>query len=233
MNSRPLKDANEIADIFCANNRNNTLCLSSLTRVFTSDYALYWFDYLTGYDVVLGQIGWNTSFTQHVALLRGAAKMQGKDWGTIITWKYDKMPYLDSGPEILNQMRIAYGCGAKYIVLFNFYEDDDNPYGTMQDEHFLALNDFWNDMLRNPNEKRGKTEAQEVIILPKNYGCGMRWKEDKIWGVLKPDENSFHIWNMLQNTLASNDFKTDIIYDDSEYPATGKYQQLLYWNQTL
>ena len=29
--------------------------------LFTSDYALYWYDYLTGYDVVLTQFGWNSS----------------------------------------------------------------------------------------------------------------------------------------------------------------------------
>jgi len=26
---------------------------------FTSDYALYWFDYLAGYDVLFAQFGWN------------------------------------------------------------------------------------------------------------------------------------------------------------------------------
>ena len=64
--------------------------------IFTSDYALYWFDYLAGYDTVFGELGWNHNSTQHIALGRGAANVQEKDWGTIIVWNsldrkdYDK-----------------------------------------------------------------------------------------------------------------------------------------------
>jgi hypothetical protein len=232
MNLRPLKDANEITERFYANNRNKTQYLSNLTRVFTSDYALYWFDYLAGYDVVLAQIGWNISFPQQIALVRGAAKLQNRDWGAVITWKYDTPPYLDNGSEILKQMTTAHECGAKYIILFNHYEGDDNPYGTMQDEHFLALQDFWSKVMKNPDEIQGSIKAETALILPKNYGCGLRWKEDKIWGVLEPDEKSLQIWNLLQSTLANNGFHLDIVYDDSEFPITGKYQQIVNWNQT-
>jgi len=35
---------------------------------FTSDYALYWFDYLMGYEVVFAQIGWNHTIEQDIAL---------------------------------------------------------------------------------------------------------------------------------------------------------------------
>jgi hypothetical protein len=59
---------------------------------FTSDYALYWFDYLAGYDVVLAQFGWNHTLAQDIALIRGAARLQNKSWGAIITWKYNKPP---------------------------------------------------------------------------------------------------------------------------------------------
>ena len=40
-----------------------------LITAFTSDYALYWFDYLGGYDVVLAQFGWNYSLVQNIALI--------------------------------------------------------------------------------------------------------------------------------------------------------------------
>jgi hypothetical protein len=30
--------------------------------IFVSDYALYWFDYLSGYDVVFAEVGWNRTF---------------------------------------------------------------------------------------------------------------------------------------------------------------------------
>ena len=88
--------------------------------IFASDYALYWFDYLSGYDVMLTQIGWNHSLIQDIALIRGAARMQNKDWGAIITWKYNQPPYLDSGEAIYQQMLTSYRAGAKYITIFNY-----------------------------------------------------------------------------------------------------------------
>ncbi|MBN1243970.1 hypothetical protein JXA31_00065 [Candidatus Bathyarchaeota archaeon] len=66
--------------------------------MYTSDYALYWFDYLAGYDTVFVELGWNHSTTKHIALCRGAANAQGKDWGAIIVWTYYEPPYLASGP---------------------------------------------------------------------------------------------------------------------------------------
>ena len=55
--------------------------------IFCSDYALYWFDYRSGYDTVLAEVGWNNTLNQEIALVRGAANFQHKDWGVIITWK--------------------------------------------------------------------------------------------------------------------------------------------------
>ena len=53
--------------------------------VFTSDYVLYWFDYLMGYDVIFAHAGWDHTLEQDIALVRGAANIQNKSWGTIIT----------------------------------------------------------------------------------------------------------------------------------------------------
>ena len=41
--------------------------------VLTSDYALYWNDYLSGYDTILAQLGWNNSVNQEIALVRGGS----------------------------------------------------------------------------------------------------------------------------------------------------------------
>jgi hypothetical protein len=103
-------------------------------------------DYLSGYDGILAHIGWNLSLTQQIALVRGAAKLQNRDWGIVITWKYNKLHYLDNKTKIFTQMRTAYEAGAKYFVLFNYYEEGGNPYGTMQPENFQALEDFWNNV---------------------------------------------------------------------------------------
>ena len=106
---------------------------------------------------MLAHLGWNITLDHQISLIRGAAKLQNRDWGIIITWKYNQPPYLDTGSEIFNQMQTAYECGAKYLVLFNYYLDDGNPHGTMQEEHFQALENFWNNTYKEvKKELRGK-----------------------------------------------------------------------------
>lgn len=75
---------------------------------FTSDYALYWFDYQGGYDTIFAEFGSNQSTAQTIALARGAARIQNKTWGTIITWTYDQPPYLVNGEEMYSQLLTVY-----------------------------------------------------------------------------------------------------------------------------
>ena len=225
---RPFKDVNETAERFINRDKSNIDFLQNNTKVFTSDYALYWFDYLSGYDVILSQIGWNISLTQQIAQIRGAAQLQGKDWGVIITWKYQQPPYLDNGTEIFTQMQTAYECGAKYIVLFDYYDSQSNAYGTLKDEHFKALESFWNNVVKNPNEIRGSIKADSVLVLPHNYGWGTRRIEDKIWGIFLPDNQTKQIWSLMQTTLQNHGLKTDIIYADQKYQLPTQYQNFYY-----
>ena len=201
-------------------------------KTFTSDYLLYWFDYLGGFDVMLAQFGWNNTYTQEIALVRGAAKMQNKSWGTIITWKYDEEPYLDSGEEIYKQMLTAYHAGAEYAVIFNYPQIEGNPYGILEDEHFEALEKLWREIEQNPR-KTSETQAEAVFVLPKNYGWGMRHIEDWIWGFWGPDEKSQQIWEISRKLLEQYGASLDIVYDDPEFPVTDKYQLIYYWNQTI
>jgi len=115
---------------------------------FTSDYGLYWWDYLGGYDVVLAEMGWNASITQQIAQIKGAARLQEKEWGAMITWKYDEVPFLDSADQIYMQMLASYQAGAKYIIIFNYAKDKEaiNTAQAMIDEHFNTLERFWNDI---------------------------------------------------------------------------------------
>jgi hypothetical protein len=226
--NHPFKTTDEVVDRFYSRNHENIQFMANRTKVFTSDYAMYWFDYKAGYDVILAQIGWNNSFPQNIALIRGAANLQNKEWGAILTWKYNTPPYLDTGTELLRQMQTAYECGAKYIILFNYYENTGTPYGTLQDEHFIALETFWNNLDKNIHHS---ITANSVLILPENYGCGFRWKEDRVWGVLKPSEDSYKIWNILQVALKDNSFHLDIVYESPEYIVTNKYLHVIYWNQ--
>ena len=200
---------------------------------FTSDYALYWFDYLSDYDVLLAQLGWNHTLAQDIALVRGAANMQHKNWGAIITWKYEQPPYLDSGEAIYEQMKFAYEAGAKYVVIFNYAENMSGPYGTLQEEHFVALERFWNEVVQNSDLNQGSIKGEAVLVLPENYGWGMRRPNDKIWGIWGPDEKSEQIWEISRNLLEHYGLGLDIVYEDSDFPVEGKYGQIFYWNQTF
>jgi hypothetical protein len=203
-------------------------------NVFSSDYALYWFDYLMGYDTIFAQVGWNHTLEQDIALVRGAATLQNKSWGTIITWKYDHPPYLDTALNIYNQMWASYDAGAEYIVLFNYPTyPEDNQYGVMTDAHFEALESFWKYIVQNPAVVHGKTKAEAVLVLPKNYGWGMRNPEDTIWALWGTDEKSEQIWTISRQLLAQYGTALDIVYDDPAFPVTGRYQQIYYWNQTI
>ena len=100
------------------------LLKSNSIPIFVSDYALYWFDYLSGYDVVFAEVGLNRTLSQDIALLRGAAHMQKKDWGVMIGWKYTLPPYLDTGEHIYNQMVDSYRAGAtsSFSIILNWME---------------------------------------------------------------------------------------------------------------
>jgi hypothetical protein len=184
------------------------------------------------YDVLLAQFGWNHTTEQDIALVRGAANLQGKSWGAILTWTYTEPPYLAGGEEIYEQMVMAYESGAEYIAIFNYAEEMDGAYGILQEEHFEALERFWNEVVQKPEVVHGGITADAVLVLPRNYGWGMRSPDDTIWGLWGPDEKSPQVWQQLQNTLSKNGLRLDIVYDDPEYPITANYKQIYYWNHT-
>jgi hypothetical protein len=233
MRSKPFKNNDDAAQKFVDMHQNELVPIkNNEVKVFTSDYNLYWWDYLGGYDVILAQLGWNISVNQQIALVRGAANLQNRDWGIVVTWKYNQPPYLDTGKEIFAQMSDAYDSGAKYFVLFDYYEDNgNNPYGTLQDEHFQSLENFWKTVVNNPKIIYGSTKADSVLVLPKNYGWGMRWQEDKIWGIFNPDDQTKQIWTLMQTALANHGIRVDIIYEDTNFPIKGQYQNIYTWNQ--
>ena len=157
--------------------------------------------------------------------------MQNKSWGAVITWKYDALPYLDNGKEIYTQMVTAYEAGAKYITIFNYPQLPDNPYGVMQDEHFDALKQFWNDA-QNHKILHNSTKAQAALVLPTNYGWGMRRPDDRIWGYWGPDDKSPQIWEQTTTLFSLYGLKLDIVYSDSNFSLANKYSQIHWWNST-
>ena len=197
-------------------------------RSFTSDYGLYWWDYKGGYDVMLAELGWNVSVAEQIALVKGAARLQDREWGTMITWKYRSPPYLDSGDNIYNQMLISYQAGAKYIAVFN-YPYEEGAYGTLTDDHFAALQRFWNDI--TTKQYADLSNPQAALVLPKNFGWGLRDPNDTVWGFWLTDNRTNQVAVVTAMCIYYYGVNLDIVYEDSDYPLTKvAYQKVYYWN---
>jgi hypothetical protein len=199
--------------------------------LFTSDYALYWFDYKGGYDVVLAQLGWNYSRQLNVGMVRGAATVQDKEWGVIVTWTYNNPPYVESGPELYEDLVLAYKNGAKYIVIF----DSNKNYtrGILKDEHLEAMKNFWRYTEENPRES-SMFEDRVAFVLPENFAYAFRGPLDKIWGLWEAEsipEFSEELCTELNRLMVEYDKNLDIIYDDNlEFDDT--YGRYFIWNGT-
>ena len=206
------------------------LTASGITS-FTSDYGLYWWDYMGGYNVMFAELGWNASVAEQIALVRGAARLQDKEWGTMITWKYNDPPYLDSGDQIYSQMLQSYQAGAKYIAVFNYPYNVSGTYGTLTDEHFAAFEKFWNTITtKNPVDLSSPLAA---LVLPKNFGWGLRNPNDTIWGFWTSDNRTEQTAYVTARLLTYYDIRLDIVYDDPLFPIEhANYQHIYYWNST-
>ena len=204
-------------------------------ELFTADYGLYWFDYKSGYDAVFVDFGFNLSRPLHIGLCRGAATSQNRSWGAIITWTYDKDPYLENGTELFSDLKVAYDSGAKYTIVFSYPKI--GPYGTLSDGlggHFEALQKFWNYVHSNLNN-REVNRAEVAYVLPSNYGFGFRRADDTIWGLWDADEISQKVYSDANTLVNRYGARLDIVYGDSEVmeAVESSYDKLFFWNQTV
>jgi hypothetical protein len=201
-------------------------------EVFTADYGLYWFDYKTGYDAVFADFGFNLSRPLQIALCRGAAAAQNRDWGTIVTWTYNDTRYLESRDELYSDLKLAYDSGAKYAIVFSY--PTIGPYGTLLDEHFDALQKFWDYTRSNPYS-RGVNEAKVAYVLPMDYGFGLRRADDTIWGLWDADELSGKVWSDVNKLIVQYGSQLDVVYDGPEFmdAVKSRYDRLFFWNETI
>jgi hypothetical protein len=233
--TKPTPDDYELeADFFMQYVITHDIGIEDLTsagiRSFTSDYGLYWWDYKGGYDVMFAELGWNNSVAEQIALVKGAARLQDKEWGAMITWKYRSPPYLDSGDEIYKQMLTSYQAGAKYIAVFN-YPYEVGAYGTLTDDHFAALQRFWNDI--TTKQYADLSRPQAALVLPKNFGWGLRNPNDTMWGFWLSDNRTNQVAVVTAMCIYYYGVNLDIVYEDSTYPITNvAYQKVYYWNAT-
>jgi hypothetical protein len=204
---------------------------SAGTPKFTSDYGLFWWDYEGGYDTLFAELGWNCSVPEQIDLVKGAAHAQGKDWGTMITWRYNQPPYLDSGDNIYNQMMTSYQAGAKYIAVFD-YPYNVTDYGALTQDHLNAMQRFWHDITTKQIQVNATAEA--ALVLPENFGWGLRNPTDTIWGFWKTDPRTIQVATVTSKLLDQYGTGLDIIFEDPAYPVSNmNYSKVYYWNQTL
>lgn len=205
--------------------------LNYAPQMFTSDYGLYWFDYKSGYSSVFAEFVGNQSRQRHIALCRGAADAFGRDWGVIVTWKYDQVPYLESRDELYSDLATAYSSGAKYAVVFSYPQI--GTYGTLTDKHFEALQKFWNTLHTNPGSF-GSNKPEAAYVVPADYGFGFRSPNDTILGLFPADTLSSKIYSDVMTLTAKYGSRFDSLYDEPQVaPLLGCYSQVFYWNQTI
>jgi hypothetical protein len=244
-----VKSPSEAADAYRELGRTQSMnaLKSRGIPVFTSDYALYWYDYEAGYDGVFVEYGWNVSRTQQTALCRGAADSFGRDWGAILTWTYDQPPYINSGTAFQQDMYTAYDAGAKYVVVFNYpVNPDGNPYGILTSEHFTAMRQFWN-YTQNLHKGNEKMKAEAVLVLPKDYGGGLRKADDSVWAPLNveppynvtwrqawpADTQTPQIWMNLNKLSDRYGLKLDMVFDSENLSLMKRYSAVYLWSDKL
>lgn len=102
--------------------------------------------------------------------------------------------------------------------------------GLLQDEQFNAIQRFWTNVVQNP-KVTNNVKGQAALVLPSDYGSGLRSPTDSVWGIWQPD-SSQRVWNAVQTSLAKYGSKLDIVYNNPNFSTAGKYQRIIYWNQT-
>jgi hypothetical protein len=213
--------------------------------VFTSDYALYWFDYLSGYDTVFCEFVANDSRQIASGLCRGAAKTLNKTWGAIITWSHNDLDaFIENPDQLYDDMLLAYQNGAKYVIVFNSpgfitvdEKDIPNPppeeFGILTTQHLEKMQLFWNLIQTQPRSE--VFSANTAYVLPADYGFGFRGPEDKIWGQWSNDPISQQIWEDVNVLLQNQTLNLDIVYETQigSTPIYLPYDTLIFWNGTI
>jgi hypothetical protein len=208
------------------------------SRLFTSDYGLYWYDYAAGYDVVFAEFGSNQSRQRNVALCRGGASSFGKPWGAIVTWTYDVAPYLEGADALYADLAEAYCCGAKYAVVFNYPNNiAGQSFGVLSDAHLAAMEQFWSDIHGSGGAKLVRERVDVAYVLPADFGFGFRKPDDTVWGMWQASVNGSvpaKTYGDVEALTARLGCGFDVVYDYPLFRAGfSRYNTLLYWNETL
>jgi len=199
-------------------------------QLFTSDYGLYWYDYLSGYDAVFTEFVGNQSRQIAVALDRGAAHTLGEEWGVIITYQGNSS--IENPTQLNNDLKFAWQSGAKYIIIFDGNSTDASTSGVLTQAHLNAMEQFWN--YTRTNVRSNQYPAETAYVLPADYGYGFRSSSDTILGFWNADLLSVEVWSNANSLLTTYGNNLDIVYAsriDSQ-SITLPYKTLIFWNGT-
>jgi hypothetical protein len=206
-------------------------------KLFTSDYGLYWYDYLSGYDGIFCEFVENQSRQIAIALDRGAATAQGKSWGAIITFNSCGATgsCLENASELYNDMMLSWQNNAKYIIVFDSpgnFTTQLTPAGILTTDHLAAMKNFWNYALNHPQP--APKQVKTAYVLPTDYGYGFRGPDDNLWGLWPADNLSAKVWNEANSLISTYGTKLDIVYENrtDSIQVSLPYQTLIYWNGT-
>jgi hypothetical protein len=199
-------------------------------HLFISDYALYWYDYLSGYGTVFTEFVGNQSRQIAVALDRGAARTLGEDWGVMVTYQGNEP---ENATQLYSDMTFAWQSGAKYIVVFDGNSTEASPCGVLTQAHLDAMKKFWN--YTKTTKRSGEYPADTAYVLPADYGYGFRGPSDTIWGLWNADALSAKVWNDANSLLANYGNGLDIVYENriDSQPIALPYKTLIFWNGTI
>jgi hypothetical protein len=199
--------------------------------LFTSDYALYWYDYYAGYDTVLAQLGFNFSRQFTISLVRGAATCFDKDWGVIMCWTYQQPPFIESGPDLYNDLVYSYLSGAKYILVFDSNVDYSDS--ILKPEHYNALEQFWQYTQNHPREATDVSD-RTANVLPVDYGCLFHGPEEKMWGIWNADKIAPFVHTRLNETLRQYGIDLDLVYTNCCRPLQSVgYKEIITWDGSV
>ncbi|MDR0461468.1 MAG: hypothetical protein LBH62_08625, partial [Nitrososphaerota archaeon] len=85
-------------------------------------------------------------------------------------------------------------------------------------------------VVKNPLITHGHIKAKAALVLPENYGWGIRHPNDNIWGIWSTDDTSQEIWSQLQNRIDQHGLKLDIVFEKPGF-LSGNYKHVYYWDQ--
>ena len=82
--------------------------------------------------------------------------------------------------------------------------------------------------------KTPEMDSHVALVLPKDYGWGMRQPTDNIWGLWSIENDSLApiIGTKIATLIKQYGTNLDIIFDDSSFNYTQKYTTIYYWNGT-